>query len=388
MASPLSSPERALGEVFPAYADSAWLQLVAIMAAATLATWVVGLFLDRVVARLAARTRTEADDKVVEAVHWPIRVLLLAVGFGVGVDRLQLEPEVVSTARRALLTVVLVFWTVASMRVAEVLLRGLARRHRRGALVSGQAEPLFENVVKVAVLLLGGYAVLRVWSFDISGLLAAGGIAGLAIGFAARDTLANVFAGVFIFADRPYEVGDFVTLDTGDRGVVTQIGLRSTRLLTRDDVGITIPNAVIGNAKINNESGGRHVKYRLRIRVGIAYDSDVQRVEAIQLGVARENDKVCSDPEPRVRFRAFGPSAFEYELLCWVEDPVHRGIVVHELLTGTHMAFAQAGIEIPLNQHDVHIKEPYRARCGDDQSSIEGAVGEASRWDRPANSTP
>ena len=373
----LTTPERALAELFPTYADRPWLQVAVIIVAATLGTWLVALFLDRVVARLAARTRTEADDKVVEAVHWPIRVLLLAVGFGIGVERLQLEPEVVSTVRRALLTVVLVFWTVASMRVAEVLLRGLARRHRRGALVSGQAEPLFENVVKVAVLLLGGYAALRVWSFDISGLLAAGGIAGLAIGFAARDTLANVFAGVFIFADRPYEVGDFVTLDTGERGVVTQIGLRSTRLLTRDDVGITIPNAVIGNAKINNESGGRHVKYRLRIRVGIAYDSDVQRVEAIQLGVARENDKVCSEPEPRVRFRAFGPSAFEYELLCWIEEPVHRGIVVHELLTGTHRAFAQAGIEIPFNQHDVHIKESCRARSGDVQSSIEDAVGDS-----------
>ena len=334
-----------------------------------LATWLVSQFLDRVVAKVAARTRTEADDKIVAAVHWPIRVLLLALGFGVAVGRLGLEPTADATVRKALLTVVLILWTVATMRVSEVLLRGLAKRHRPGSLVSGQAEPLFENVVKVAVLFLGGYAALRVWSFDISGLLAAGGLAGLAIGFAARDTLANVFTGVFIFADRPYEVGDFITLDTGERGVVTQIGLRSTRLVTRDDVGVTIPNAVIGNAKINNESGGRHVKYRLRIRVGIAYDSDVQRVEAIQLAVARGNVKVCSDPKPRVRFRAFGPSAFEYELLCWVENPELRGIVTHELLTATHAAFTQAGIEIPFSQQDLYIREIPTARVDNDDGS-------------------
>ena len=139
--------------------------------------------------------------------------------------------------------------------------------------------------------------------------------------------------------------------------MVTEIGIRSTRLLTRDDIEVTIPNAVMGNAKINNESGGPHIKYRIRVRVGVAYGSDVDQVEAAQLQVAAENPKVCKQPEPRVRFRTFGPSSIDYELLCWVEEPVLRGIVTHELMKATHKAFAAARIVIPFSQHDIHIKE-------------------------------
>ena len=76
------------------------------------------------------------------------------------------------------------------------------------------------------------------------------------MGFAAKDTLANLFAGVFILADAPYKIGDFIVLDGGERGRVTKIGIRTTRILTRDDVEITIPNATIANSKIINESGG------------------------------------------------------------------------------------------------------------------------------------
>ncbi|MDE2976749.1 MAG: mechanosensitive ion channel, partial [Acidobacteriota bacterium] len=127
--------------------------------------------------------------------------------------------------------------------------------------------------------------------------------------------------------------------------------------LTRDDIEVTIPNAVMGNAKINNESGGPHVKYRIRVRVGVAYTSDVEKVEALQLRVAEENESVCRAPEPRVRFRGFGPSSIDYELLCWVEEPVLRGIVTHELVKATIKAFAEAGVEIPYSKHDIYIKQ-------------------------------
>ena len=86
---------------------------------------------------------------------------------------------------------------------------------------------------------LGTYMVLQVWSVDVTGWLASAGIVGIAVGFAAKDTLANLFSGVFILADRPYKLGDYVNLSSGERGKVTHIGIRSTRLLTRDDIEIT-----------------------------------------------------------------------------------------------------------------------------------------------------
>ena len=356
----LTALEERLAELLPLYVHEswgAWLQLLAIAFVSALSAWVVWWILKFGATKLVGKTKTEVDDKLLEAAHWPLWVSVFLIGLRMGVARLQLAGATEQRIVDALQTVALVFWVVAALRASGVLLRALARRRSEGALVSRHTEPLFENLAKVAIVILGAYLAINAWGADVSGLLAAGGIAGLAVGFAARDTLANLFAGIFIFADGPYKIGDFITLDTGERGMVTEIGIRSTRLLTRDDIEVTIPNAVMGNAKINNESGGPHVKYRIRVRVGVAYGSDVDHVEAVQLQVAADNPKVCKQPDPRVRFRTFGPSSIDYELLCWVEEPVLRGIVTHELVKATHRAFAAAGIEIPFSQHDIHIRE-------------------------------
>ena len=187
--------------------------------------------------------------------------------------------------------------------------------------------------------------------------LASAGIVGIAIGFAAKDTLANLFAGVFILADSPYKIGDYVVLDSGERGMVTHIGIRSTRLLTRGDVEITIPNAVMGNTRISNESGGPHEKYRLNVKVGVAYGSDIDHVRSVLMDVAQNESEVCSDPEPRVRFRAFGNSSLDIELLCWVEIPEVRGRVLDALNTNIYKRFIEENIEIPYSKHDIFIKE-------------------------------
>ncbi|OQW99996.1 MAG: hypothetical protein BWK74_00755 [Desulfobacteraceae bacterium A6] len=96
---------------------------------------------------------------------------------------------------------------------------------------------------------------------DLTAWVASAGIIGLALSFAAKDTLANLFSGVFILADAPYKIGDFIVLDSGERGEVTNIGIRSTRLLTRSDIEITVPNSIMGNTRIINEAGGRHQKF-------------------------------------------------------------------------------------------------------------------------------
>ena len=116
--------------------------------------------------------------------------------------------------------------------------------------------PLVDTVLKVTLLALAIYFVFLAWDIDVTAWVASAGIVGLALSFAAKDSLSNLFAGVSIAADAPYKMGDFITLDSGERGMVTHIGLRSTRLLTRDDIEVTIPNGVIGNAKIINDSGG------------------------------------------------------------------------------------------------------------------------------------
>jgi len=169
--------------------------------------------------------------------------------------------------------------------------------------------------------------------------------------------LANLFSGFFILVDAPYKLGDYINLDSGERGKVTNIGMRSTRLLTRDDIEITLPNAVIANSKISNESGGPHLKMRVRIDVGVAYGCDVDQVCDVLETVAAEHEGVLSYPAPRVRMRAFGASSLDFQLMGWIDDPQDRGRINHELMMSIYKAFGAAGIEIPFPQSDLHIKQ-------------------------------
>ena len=113
----------------------------------------------------------------------------------------------------------------------------------------------------------------------------------------------------------------------------------------------------MGNTKITNESGGPYEKFRIRVAVGVAYGSDIDQVERILLEIADANEQVVEDPEARVRFRRFGNSSLDFDLLCWVEQPSLRGLVTHELLSAIYKAFNREGVEIPYSKHDLYIKE-------------------------------
>jgi len=189
----------------------------------------------------------------------------------------------------------------------------------------------------------------------VHAVLASAGIAGFAVAMAAKDTLSNLFGGVAIFMDRPFRPGDYIVLDDNERGEVVQIGLRSTRILTRDNVMITIPNSIITNTRIVNQSSPMPM-FRVRLKIGVAYGSDIRQVETILLEQVRSNPLAAQNPEPRVRFREFGDSSLNFELLCWARRPQDRGRLVHGLNTGIYDAFDEVGIEIPFPQRDVHLK--------------------------------
>ena len=151
----------------------------------------------------------------------------------------------------------------------------------------------------------------------------------------------------------PFKAGDYIILDSGERGQVKEIGMRSTRILTRDDILISIPNSVITNVKIINESAPKP-RLRTRIKVGVAYDTDVDQVEEILLDLSQNNPLVREKPKPRVRFRTFGDSSLEFELLCWAKRPHDKGRLIHELNRDIHKAFDSAGIVIPFPQRVIH----------------------------------
>lgn len=313
--------------------------------------------LTTLIAQLTRRTKIRWDDQINRLLPSPVFWTLFLLGLLMAFIPLKLSAASDSITQSLVATVLIILWSSFVLRLIVIVLRVISINAKQQTLIRPQTKPLFQNLAYIFVFIIGVYLIFSSWHIDMTAWLASAGIVGIAIGFAAKDTLANLFAGVFILADSPYKIGDYVVLDSGERGMVTHIGIRSTRLLTRGDVEITIPNAVMGNTRISNESGGPHEKYRLNVSIGVAYGSDIDQVRAVLMDVAENEKEVCIDPEPRVRFRSFGDSSLDIDLLCWVETPEVRGRVLDALNTTIYKRFNAEGIEIPYSKHDLYIKE-------------------------------
>ncbi len=338
------------------FGNNAWLQgfaaILVTFTVASLVTWV----LFKLLRRAAGHTKFSIDDHIVVLLRPPVYYTLLVSGISYGLSIMPLAESVELLFSRCIKSLGVLVWIIFAIRLASMLLIRLATLTNKVTFIQLRTLTLFDNLAKILIFSVGIYSIFVIWQIDMTAWLASAGIAGIAVGFAAKDTLSNLFSGVFILADAPYKVGDYIVLDQNERGRVTQIGLRSSRILTRDDVEITIPNSIIGNSTIINQSGGPSEKMRIKVKVGVAYGSDVDQVREIMLDIAVKDPLVCSDPLPIVRFMAFGASSLDFELRCWVPRPELSSFVTDALNTAIYKEFARTGVEIPYAKQDLYIK--------------------------------
>jgi len=349
----MSEVWRDVGDFFEQYP---YAEAMAIVVAFALAAKLTDWLLTGSVRRFAARSETEFDDKLVDLMHRPIFTTVALVGLILATYRLDLSATLEKSTVLTVQTILVIVWIVFALRFSRLLLSTMKRSTDRFGIVQPSTEPMLSNAAAVIFFVVAVYAILVVWDINVTGLVASAGIVGLALSFAAQDTLSNLFAGVAILSDRPYEIGDFIILDSGERGEVTKIGLRSTRLLTRDDVEVSIPNGVMGATKIVNEAGGPS-RYRVKAAVGVAYGSNIDEVVEVLTEIAESQPRTLRFPEPRVRFQTFGSSSLDFELQCWIERPADRDLVLHELNSEIYRRFAAHGITIPFPQQDLYVKE-------------------------------
>jgi len=351
------------------FADYPLLEALAIIVVFAILARVVDLLLSGTVRRFAERSKTDLDDRAIAILHRPIFTTVALTGLILTTNRLALPEDVESLTVIIIKTILVIIWVLFVLRLFRLLLGTMRRQDDRFSLVQQTTEPLLANAMAVVLFMVAVYSILVIWDINITGLVASAGIVGLALSFAAQDTLSNLFAGVAILSDRPYQIGDFIILDTGERGKVTRIGLRSTRLITLDDVEVSIPNGVMGSTKIINEAGGPTDRYRIRTTVGVAYGSDVDQVVEILNAVAVNHPRTLTTPKPKIRFINFGDSSLDFEVLSWIAKPAHRDDVLHELNMEIYRRFNSEGVAIPFPQQDVYIKEMPSQKVQPSQSS-------------------
>lgn len=351
--------------------EQPWARPIIVGLVSFLAAFVIEKVLTRAIAAAASRTETELDDRIIEALRRPIFVSVILFGLSLVLAELQLAERFESFTLSVLKTLAVLVWAGAILRVSHEILLVLSNRSRNKGMIQHRTIPIFDMVLKIATIGGAVYFFFLAWDIDVTAWLASAGIIGIAVGFAAKDSLANLFAGLFIIADAPYKVGDYIVLE-GEvdgrplRGEVTGIGMRSSRILTRDDLEITIPNSVIGNSKIINETGGPSPKQRARVAVGVSYGSDVDKVAEVLLTCVEGVDGICDAPPAEARFRGFGESSLDFELLFWTDRPMSRGKTRSMVNFRIYKALAEANITIPFPQRDLWIKEaPGGDKSGD-----------------------
>lgn len=318
------------------------------------AAWVIRFIFEIFLKRAMRKTKTKLDDKIIKAVKNPIFWSVLIYGSYLFVSSIVLDTKLLKTASNILLSAIVIVWGNVGFKISKIIFKEIETRQSKDARKLSDALPFLDNLAKITVLGVIVLIILSIWGANITPVLASAGVLGIAVAFAAKDTISNLFGGISVFFDKPYKIGDYVIIEEKYRGEVIEIGMRSTKIRTRDNILITVPNSVMVTNAVINETGF-DPKLRIRIPIGVAYDSDLDNVEYTLIEVMKSHKEVIKDPVPRIRYRRFGDSAIGLEALCIIDEPANRGRVMHELIKEIDKAFKEEKITLPFPQRDVHL---------------------------------
>jgi small-conductance mechanosensitive channel len=246
---------------------------------------------------------------------------------------------------------------VVSLLIAVLLghwARTLSRSFliRRGGEGTAYAVARIVQYAVVAVVALFG---LDNFGVSLSSFAALGAMLSVGVGFGLQNIVQNFVSGLILLVERPVQRGDFVR--TGDVvGVVDEIAMRATRIITRDSVTIIVPNSELISGRVVNLSAPT-TRYRARVTVGVAYGSDTALVKQTLLDVAGREERVLETPPPQVFFRDFADSAMAFELCVWLESPQEEPSITSALRFAIVAAFRTAGIDIPFPQRELRLRQ-------------------------------
>jgi small-conductance mechanosensitive channel len=305
---------------------------------------------------LTAFTATDLDDRVLQRVIPYVSRLFVVLGLYLAIRSLPLHERLVLIASGVIYVILVVIICNLVYHAVDELLKWYVagQQDGAGAVVSRQMMPVAEKIVSLFLMGAALIVVLKHFNYDIFSLVTALGIGSLAIGMAAKDTLAHMISGFTIMLDRPFRIGDRIQLVGGQIGDVADIGLRSTKIKTLDNQLLIIPNSDLCNTMLTNQAFPDS-RVKGRINVGVAYGSDVEQVKALLIVTAGEIADVLADPPPEAYFVSFGESALNMALFFWVAEYGTQFAVTDKINSLILKRFSEHSIEIPFPTRTVNM---------------------------------
>lgn len=325
--------------------------------------WLFARLLSAVAARALGpavrRSGAPEAGELVGALRGPFHYGVFLVGAYLALHRIELQERWLARLDKALFALAVLVVTAAALRSWGILVRWAVRRPSEGdqGPLSREVAPLASKVGRLLIVLVATITVLEGLGVNVNSLVVSLGVGSLAVGLAAQDTLANMFAGFTLMLDRPFLIGDRIQLASGELGDVVRIGMRATRIRTLDDTILVVPNSVLVKEKLVNRSQPT-ASLTTRIEVGVAYGSDLDRVTEELRAAALASARLDPARPPLVLFQRFAESSLAFLLIVWVLDHTQQGAAVDEVLREIDRRFRAAGIEIPYPTRSIRRARP------------------------------
>ncbi len=311
----------------------------------------------KILHQITSRTRTTVDDGILEAARGPLRWLIVFFGIKLALLPLGLSTPVFSALNKTITAGIIGVAGIFLLKIVEMLLKewGKSATLRIETRISEDLVPLFTKISRILILIITALLVMSRFGIEIAPLVASLGIVGFAIGFAVKDTLANIIGGIILILDQSFAVGDKVSID-GDVGIVRDVGLRNTQLLTYDNEVILIPNGELMNKKFKNFALPDPA-IRVVVNFSVAYGSDVDKVEETVLGVITAIEQVNTDPAPEVIFDEMADFSLNFKARFWIPLFANQFTKKVEATKRIYNALNQAKISIPFPTHTVYLEK-------------------------------
>jgi len=334
------------------------IQLLIIIFLTLLVSVVAGIVFDKLYAK-ALHTNNPWDDSLIEALRRPVSVIIWIVGLSIAFDFLRQQmgvalPEIVKPIRDIAIIYCVTWVLIRFSKISEKKVT-----HKKTIADKASIEAI-AKLVRITTLILGLLMALETLGFSISGVIAFGGVGGIAVGFAARDLLANFFGGLTIHLDRPFSVGDWIrSPDREIEGTVEEIGWRLTRITTFDKRPLYLPNSTFTTIAVENPSRMSH--RRINETIGVRYD-DASKVREIVRDVKAmllAHEEIDQTQTMIVNFNKFAPSSLDFFIYTFTRTTewIHYHEVKEDVLLKIMDIIMAHGAEVAFPTSTIHVPD-------------------------------
>jgi small-conductance mechanosensitive channel len=321
--------------------------------------FLIGIIFEKVIVKklksVALRTKWKGDEIIISSIHGVTTLWFVIAGIYVAILYIPINPTYLSLLQKILLVIIIFSGTLVIARIAAGFADIYANKVK-GVLAS---TTIFLNLTKLLVFLIGILIILQTLGISISPILTALGIGGLAVALALQDTLSNLFSGLQIIASRQVRIGDYVKLNTGEEGYVTDITWRNTTIRAIPDNMIIVPNSKLASTILTNYHQPAKVMSVI-VQIGVSYDSDLAKVEKVTLEVAkeilREIEGGIPDFEPFIRYHTFADFSINFNVILRAKEFFDQYLIKHEFIKRIHKRYKKEGIEIPFPIRTIHME--------------------------------